>query len=220
VNSENRGVVVIVPRLASVKIGWDDFDEVTFSGAPKSGRSYADYATARPLIGHRGHPGWTLGRPAGFDLDESRTSSCCRARMASTEYLIPFREIARIQPEGRRRRSVELKMGLTVELEGSQDVTLDNDGCWCSKARRSRGTSTGRTSTRSCFAESRLLRPDGRRAASHPRPTSRRDPASAGPLRALLEEPLAASEHQRVDHQPVLVDHPVRIKSLTIVALP
>ena len=128
VNSENRGVVVIVPRLGSVKIGWEDFDEVTFSRAPKSGRSYADYAQASPL---RGSVVTRDGRWDGqivFDLDESRDFELLQGKNGDTEYLIPFREIARIRPEGRRRSVVELKMGLTVELEGSQDVTLDNDG--------------------------------------------------------------------------------------------
>ena len=128
VNEDNRGVVVAVAGLGSVKIGWDDFDEVTFSAAPSSGRSYAEYGKARDLAG-------TVvtrdGRDDGriiFDLDESWDFELLQGMNGSTEYLIPFRDIARIKPQGRNRTAVELRMGLTVELEESQDVTRRNDG--------------------------------------------------------------------------------------------
>lgn len=128
VNSENRGVVVIVPRLGSVKIGWDDFDAVTFSRAPSSGRSYAEYAKGRPLVGTvmTGNGKWD-GQIV-FDLDESRDFELLHGKNGVTEYLIPFREIASIKPDGSRRSIVRLRMGLTIELEESQDVTRDNDG--------------------------------------------------------------------------------------------
>jgi hypothetical protein len=29
VNDENRGIVVVVPKIGTVKVGWDDFDQVT-----------------------------------------------------------------------------------------------------------------------------------------------------------------------------------------------
>lgn len=128
VNGDNRGVVVSLAGLGSVKIGWDDFDEVTFSAAPSSGRSYAEYGKARGLAG-------TVvtfdGRDDGriiFDLDESWDFELLQGMNGSTEYLIPFRDIARIKPLGRNRADVELRMGLTVELEESQDVTRRNDG--------------------------------------------------------------------------------------------
>jgi len=128
VNSKNRGIVVIVPRLGSVKIGWDDFDEVTFSGAPTSGRSYADYSNGRPLLGTVVTKGNRLDGQLVFDLDESRDFELLQGKNGSTEYLIPFREIASIKPEGKWRSVVQLKMGLTIELEDSEDVNRDNDG--------------------------------------------------------------------------------------------
>jgi hypothetical protein len=128
VNSENRGVVVIVPRIGSVKIGWDDFGEVRFSRAPTSGRSYAEYGKGRDLVGTvLTRDGRYDGRIV-FDLDESWDFELLHGKNNDTEYLIPFRNIARITPEGRRRSTVELRTGLTIELEESQDVTRDNTG--------------------------------------------------------------------------------------------
>ncbi len=128
VNSANRGVVVIVPKVGSVKIGWDDFDEVRFSPAPTSGRAYSEYAKAVPL---QGTVVTRDGRHEGrivFDLDESRDFEMLHGRNGDTEYIIPFRDIASIKPEGRLRSLVELRIGLTIELEESQDVTRRNDG--------------------------------------------------------------------------------------------
>jgi hypothetical protein len=128
VNGENRGVVVTVPRLGSVKVGWDDFDEVTFTAAPNSGHSYADYGNGRDLAGTVvSRDGRDEGRIV-FDLDETWDFELLQGTNGNTEYLIPFRDIARITPQGRRRAAVELRMGLTIQLEDGQDVTRKNDG--------------------------------------------------------------------------------------------
>jgi hypothetical protein len=128
VNAENRGIVVIVQRIGSIKIGWSDFDEVDFSPAPGSGRGYEEYGKGRDLAG-------TVvtrdGRYDGriiFDLDESRDFELLQGTNGHTEYLIPFRDIARIRPEGPHRSMVELRMGLKIELEDGQDVSRKNDG--------------------------------------------------------------------------------------------
>jgi hypothetical protein len=128
VNRENRGVVVVVPRLGNVKIGWDDFDEVTFGPAPDTGPGYAAFPETRPLTGtvvtRRGrHEGRIV-----FDLDESLDCELLHGMNRDTEYLIPFRDIARIRPRTGRFAEVELRMGLTIELDESQDVTRRNSG--------------------------------------------------------------------------------------------
>jgi len=128
VNHDNRGVVVVVPRVGTVKIGWDDFDEVKLASAPGSGRSYAEYARGSDLSGEVVTRDGRYGGRIIFDLDESRDFELLHGRNGDTEYLIPFRDIARIKPEGRWRSVVQLRMGLTIELEESEDVTRKNDG--------------------------------------------------------------------------------------------
>lgn len=128
VNHSNRGVVVIVPKLGSVKIGWQDFDEVAFLPAPNSGRGYAEYAKAVPITGEVVTRSGRLAGRIAFDLDESRDFELLHGKNGDTEYLIPFRDIARIRRQALRRTAVELRNGLTVEFDQGQDVTSDNDG--------------------------------------------------------------------------------------------
>jgi hypothetical protein len=128
VNGGNRGVVVVVPKVGSVKIGWDDFDEAKFFPPTGTGRSYAEYAKGGNLSGtvvtRKGrHDGRIV-----FDLDEAWDFELLHGTNGDTQYMIPFRDIARIRPEGIRRAVVELRIGLTIELEESQDVTRKNDG--------------------------------------------------------------------------------------------
>ena len=128
VNHENRGIVVVVPKIGSVKIGWNDFDEVKFERAPGSGHGYSDFARGRDL---QGTVVTRDGRYEGrivFDLDESFDFELLQGKNGDTEYLIPFRDIARIKPKGGLRADVELRIGLTIELEDGQDVTRKNDG--------------------------------------------------------------------------------------------
>lgn len=128
VNDENRGVVVIVPGVGSVKVGWNDFDEVTFTQAPNTGRRYAEYSDARDLNGTVVTRDGKYDGRIVFDLDESRDFEMLHGMNGDTEYLIAFRDIARIKPHGRSRADVELHAGLTIELEDGQDVSRKNDG--------------------------------------------------------------------------------------------
>lgn len=128
VNRGNRGILVKIARIGSVKIGWADFDEVTFSPAPNSGRGYGEYGSGSEL---RGVVATRDDRHTGrivFDLDESWDFELLHGTNGSTEYLIPFRDIARIKPRGLRRSDVELRNGITIELKESQDVSRNNEG--------------------------------------------------------------------------------------------
>lgn len=130
VNRGNRGVLVKVGGIGSVKVGWRDFEEVTFSDpAPNSGPSYASFGPGRRLNGVvEVRSGDHLSGEIVFDLDETWDFELLQGTIGDTEYLIPFREIARIEPRGGSRADVELKNGLIVELEDSQDVTRKNTG--------------------------------------------------------------------------------------------
>jgi hypothetical protein len=121
-------VVVVVPGVGTVKVGWSDFKEATFVPAPSSGGGYAKYAGGRNLSGEvMTRDGRHQGRIV-FDLDESWDFEMLHGRNGDTEFLIPFRDIASITPLGSRGSDVELILGLTIELEESQDVSRKNDG--------------------------------------------------------------------------------------------
>ena len=128
VNHENRGVIVVVPGLGTVKVGWRDFEEATFAPAPNSGDGYAEYAGGRSLSGEVMTRDGSLRGRIVFDLDESWDFEILHGRNGDTEFLIPFRDIVRITPRGLQRSDVEVSLGLTIELEESQDVSRKNDG--------------------------------------------------------------------------------------------
>jgi len=128
VNRENRGIVVRVKGVGSVKIGWHDFDEVVFRPAPTSGPGYGEYGHGRVLEGAVATRGGRYTGRIVFDLDEAWDFEMLHGNNGSTEYLIPFRDIASIKPRGTRRSDIELRNGLIVELEESQDVSRKNDG--------------------------------------------------------------------------------------------
>ncbi len=128
VNRENRGILVKIERIGSVKIGWADFEEVTFTAAPNSGRGYDEYGPGRPLTGAVATGDGRFSGRIVYDLDESWDFELLQGKNGSTEYLIPFRDIARIKPRGLRRSDVELRNGITIELEDGQDVSRSNEG--------------------------------------------------------------------------------------------
>ena len=128
VNGENRGIVVNEPGIGSVKIGWADFDQVTFEPAPETGPSYADYGSGHELFGTVQSDEGTFRGRIIYDLDEAWDFELLQGKNHDTEYSIPFRDILRIEPRGGRGASVVLREGLTIELEDSHDVSRANDG--------------------------------------------------------------------------------------------
>jgi hypothetical protein len=128
VNRENRGVVVKIAGIGSVKIGWADFDEVTFRRAPDSGRGYSEYGPGRELTGAVTTADDRFSGRIVFDLDEAWDFELLHGKNGSTEYLIPFRNIASITPRTLKRSDVKLRNGITIELEESQDVSRSNEG--------------------------------------------------------------------------------------------
>lgn len=128
VNRGNRGVLVKIAGLGSVKIGWDDFEQLTFQPAPHAGRGYAEYGAGRELTGTVTARGKRLSGRIVYDLDEAWDFELLHGRNRDTDYLIPFREIARIRPRGFRRSDVVLRSGLTVELKDNRDISRGNDG--------------------------------------------------------------------------------------------
>jgi len=130
VNRDNRGILVKVDGIGSVKVGWRDFDMVTFADpAPNSGPAYASFGAGRRLNGEvESRGGDRFKGEIVFDLDETWDFELLHGKNGDTEYLIPFREIVKIEPKGSFSSDVELRNGIVVELEDSQDVTRKNNG--------------------------------------------------------------------------------------------
>lgn len=129
VDSDNRGIVVKDPSFGRVLIGWRDFEEITFqTPAPTSGPGYEHYASAHAISGTVHARGASYDGRIVYDLDEAWDFEMLHGSSGDTEYLIPFREIARIAPHGSRRAEVQLRSGRTISLEESQDVSRRNDG--------------------------------------------------------------------------------------------
>jgi hypothetical protein len=129
VNSENRGIIVTVEGLGRVDIPWEDFESVTFQDPPRSVKSYEDFKNQGRLAGtvtlvngdvHKGE--------IAYDLDESTVLEILHGKVYDTEYLIPFRNIASIEPRNDDESTITLKNGDKVILEDSQDVTERNSG--------------------------------------------------------------------------------------------
>jgi len=130
VNSENRGVIVKSEKFGKVKIGWKDFEKVEFEeSARTSGRAYSDYGTTHELSGEVAtDEGERYSGRIVYDLDEEWDVELLHGRKGDTEFIIPFRDVAKITPVGRRRAIVVLRNGEKLELEESQDVSRRNDG--------------------------------------------------------------------------------------------
>jgi len=130
VDEDNRGIIVKDADYGKVKVMWKDFEKVTFESKSRtSGDAYASYGMPREINGRvRTSDGDTFTGRIIFDLDEEWDFEMLDGSRGETQYMIPFRSVARIIPENRKSATVELRSGKTIRLEKSQDVTRDNDG--------------------------------------------------------------------------------------------
>ena len=129
VDDDNRGIVVKDPEIGKVKVAWDDFDRITFTSKPiTSPAGYESYGTPREIRGRVETKDGDYRGTIVYDLDEAWDYELLNGHMDDTEFQIPFRLIARIEPQGRKRAVVELRNGTRLELEDSQDVTRRNTG--------------------------------------------------------------------------------------------
>ena len=52
VDEDNRGVIVKIPEIGKIKIGWDDFESVEFKAPPvSSGPAYDSYGSSKKIQG-------------------------------------------------------------------------------------------------------------------------------------------------------------------------
>lgn len=128
VNEENRGIMVEDPRYGRVVVAWREFDCLEFNDSPTSGRAYGDYGHGKPLSGTVVTlDGKTRSGRLVYDLDEAASWELLNGDWRDLEYNLPFSLIKRIEP-GREESRLVLRSGEALRLEGSQDVTADNDG--------------------------------------------------------------------------------------------
>lgn len=129
VNDENRGVIVTVEGLGRVDVNWDDFEKVTFTNAPGSGRSYKDFSSQNKIKGTvQTTEGTSHSGEIVFDLDEAYDFEVLHGKEDDSEFIIPFRNIRNIRPRNYEYSRVVLKNGDELMLGDSQDVSDRNEG--------------------------------------------------------------------------------------------
>ncbi|MCK5146960.1 hypothetical protein KAR48_09405 [bacterium] len=129
VNSENRGVIVKDPVMGKVKIGWKDFDRVDFEKSTNSGMAFTDFKVSKELKGVvTTKDGEKFNGRIYYDLDEAWDIELLDGNDGDVEYLIPFRSVKQIIPDGRWGSEVVLVDGRKIMLEESRDIDDDNAG--------------------------------------------------------------------------------------------
>lgn len=129
VDDDNRGIVVKNPEYGKVLIGWRDFEGVEFVEADGSGPAYDEFPSPRWISGEVSRTdGKILKGRMIFDMDEALDLEILDGSDGDIEYMIPFRIVKKIVPDGRYGSRVVLKSGKEIVLEDSHDVDEDNDG--------------------------------------------------------------------------------------------
>ncbi len=136
VNDENRGIIVTIKGLGRIDIPWKEFDRVDFMDAPNSGKSYSQFKSQNELTASvettngDQHSGKLI-----FDLDEEYDFEVLEGSDDDIEFIIPFRNIASIQPKNYEYSEVITKDGEEYFLGESQDVSDRNNGLIVFKGR-------------------------------------------------------------------------------------
>lgn len=127
VNRSNRGISVSDPALGQVKVSWNNFREVRFSGIPA--RVHYDLFDG----GRRIHgtvltdSGEELTGDIMWDNDEEYTWEMLNGKLRGVEFDIEFSKIVSITQNSHGAR-VRLEDGRTFDLSGSNDVDDRNRG--------------------------------------------------------------------------------------------
>ncbi len=128
VDDDNRGILIFDPGFGEVLVGWDEFDRLEFSEAPKPVR-YDRFDGGRPLKGtvytedgdeYRGTIRW--------DDDEEYTWEFLDGECRDVDLSVEFEFISEIEKSSHRSATVTLWDGRQFRLYGSNDVDDDNRG--------------------------------------------------------------------------------------------
>lgn len=130
VNSENRGIAIMVPDWGRVTVEWEDFESVTFKPAPKKSiRSYDDFQAPWRLRGtvfteygdqYTGEITW--------DNDEEYSWEILDGKYRDMDFDIEFAHIATVEKRNSRSSQVTLFDGDQFRLRDSNDIDDDNSG--------------------------------------------------------------------------------------------
>lgn len=130
VNSENRGIIISNPNMGRVTIDWDEFEEVRFTqNTPIKGATFADFKQPKRIEGEvKTKNGKIMTGKIVFDLDEQFDFEILNGDLGEEEFSIPFKNIKKIEPQGKRESLITLQSNETLRLTASQDVNAKNDG--------------------------------------------------------------------------------------------
>jgi hypothetical protein len=109
----------------SVELPWRDLERVDFM-APPMDRAGPSAARLHGTL--RTRAGAELTGYVAWDMDEALTTDVLDGRDGGRDRDVPFGEIARIEPEGRRSARVTFHTGQVLVLSGTNDVNADNRG--------------------------------------------------------------------------------------------
>jgi hypothetical protein len=129
VDSDNRGIMVEDPRYGRLTIPWDEFDRLTFSDPPGSGRGYDDFPPTGKLKGAvTDVDGDTYRGRLVIDLDEEESWEILNGSYRDITFDIPLINVKAIEPRRHDESLVILRSGEEILLEDGQDVSDKNDG--------------------------------------------------------------------------------------------
>lgn len=130
VDDGNRGIIVTVEGMGRVDIPWEEFKEVTFNHEKNnSGPGYNDFKKPENIRGSvttkdgQIHSGTII-----YDLDEALDIEIIQGMDRELEYLIPIRNIKKIEPKNFEYATITLRNGNSVLIGEGQDVSDRNDG--------------------------------------------------------------------------------------------
>jgi hypothetical protein len=128
VNSDNRGVIVVLKGLGTVEVGWRDLEKAVFRDPPAS-PTYGEFDGGRRLSGKVRTPGGQVYEgEITWDMDESYSWESLDGEVDDIEYSILFQYVHSIKPAGSHGAEVRLTDDRSLVLEGSNDVNAENRG--------------------------------------------------------------------------------------------
>lgn len=128
VDRGHRGISIVLPRVGTAEVEWDDVESVRFSEPPPSPR-YEAFDGGRRLHGKvRTAAGHEYSGHIVWDMDETRTWESLDGDRDGVEYSIRFEGIRSITPAGPTACEVALVDDSSLVLSGSNDVNDSNRG--------------------------------------------------------------------------------------------